>query len=525
MTEKPHQECPFEECGSSDAFSYNTDGFGYCHSCHSKYPSNKPVYDWAEEKYPLKEKKAKVKKEITDVTYEGIRGLDADVAKLYGIQLQLDVDGEPVQYAFRYPNNTKYLQVERPNGKKQIHMKNKGVKNLSLFGPDFNAGSSSRIYITEGEFDAASLYQVLGKTYPVVSLPSSSIGDDFVKHNHDYLSKFKEIVYAGELDDPGRKSAERLYKAYPDKFYYVPLTKWKDANEFLEKGDGEDLMWAARKPQRYSPDNFFCSEDEFEKILREENPYEYLETGHSGIDYMCRGLVKGGLTFIKAPPGTGKTELVRYFERAVLQADSKLGLIHMEEMKSFTLRAMATYELGVNVRTKEDALENGIDEEQVIEAAKKASKGENTIIFEMRSHDEPIEIIEYCRLAAGVYGAEFIFIDHIQRLVYKGGIENATSNLTKIASNMAELAKELNIGIIAISHLNEEGHTKYAKSLEEEAIICIKIDRDKDAEDEREKNTTEFYIEKNRPFSRLGPAGKVFYDPETTLLEEITFEV
>ena len=32
MAEVSHQPCPF--CGSSDAFSYNTDkGVGYCHSC------------------------------------------------------------------------------------------------------------------------------------------------------------------------------------------------------------------------------------------------------------------------------------------------------------------------------------------------------------------------------------------------------------------------------------------------------------------------------------------------------------
>lgn len=525
MTERPHKPCPYEDCGSSDAFSYNTEGFGFCHACHTKYPSNKPMFDWAKEEYPVKETTKKEKREVASVTYEGIRGIQPDVAKLYGIQLQLDADGEPIQYAFRYPKNTKYLDVERPDGKKKIWMKNKSVKNNDFFGPEFNAGSSKKIYITEGEFDAASLYQALGCSLPVVSMPSSSISEDFLKKTYPYLSKFEQIIYAGELDDPGKRSAEKLYNIYPDKFFYVPLTKWKDANEFIENGDSEDLKWAALKPQRYTPDNFFCSEVEFDKILREENPYEYLPIGHEGLDYMIRGLVRGGLTFIKAPPGTGKTELVRYFERAVLQNDRKLGLIHMEEMKSFTLRAMATYELGVNVRTKEDAVENGIDEEKVIEAAKKAAGGDNTIIFEMRSHDEPVEIIEYCRLAASVYGAEFIFIDHIQRLVYKGGVENATSNLTRIASNLAELAKELDIGIIAISHLNEDGHTKYAKSLEEEAIICIKIERNKEAEDEREKNTTDFYIEKNRPFSRLGHAGKVYYDPQSTILEEVKYDV
>ena len=195
--------------------------------------------------------------------------------------------------------------------------------------------------------------------------------------------------------------------------------------------------------------------------------------------------------------------------------------MHMEEVKSLTYRAMATYELGKNVRTKDDAIDSGVSEEDVEKAAVKAAKGERTIIFEMKSGDDPIEVINYCRLAAGVYGANYIFIDHIQRLAYLSGVDGATGVLTRLASNLAQLSKELNIGIIIISHINEDGHTKYAKSLEEEAIICLKIERDKEATETDERNTTRFYVEKNRPFSKLGYAGAVLYDEETTLLEEI----
>ena len=142
----------------------------------------------------------------------------------------------------------------------------------------------------------------------------------------------------------------------PEKFYYVPMSKHKDANEFLMEGDESDLKWAALKPQRFAPDNFFVGDLEVEKAITTENPYEYVPTGHTGIDDKIRGLVKGGLTFIKALRGQGKTELVRYFEVGLLKQNTRLALLHMEEMKSTTYRAMATYELGWNVRTKEDAV-------------------------------------------------------------------------------------------------------------------------------------------------------------------------
>ena len=90
---------------------------------------------------------------------------------------------------------------------------------------------------------------------------------------------------------------------------------------------------------------------------------------------------------------------------------------------------------------------------------------------------------------------------------------------------MAQLAKELNVCVVFISQVNDDGRTKYAAALEEEAIICIKIERDTESEDETERNTTTFVVDKNRPFAKLGKAGAVYYNPETTVLEEVSFDV
>ena len=520
--DNPHLACPYTECGSSDAFNWNDDGYGQCHSCSRSYPSKdmSQVYDWVKQEYPLKERRKPMEIPVTGGTYNGIRSIDADVCELFGIQLQTGDKGEAVRYAYKYPQTVKYRLV---SDKSKTWTKDRGMGMNHLFGPEFNSGSSKRIYLTEGEFDAASLYQILGKTFPVKSLPSASIGEKFIKHNHIYLSSFKEIIYAGELDDAGRRAADKLYAAFPDKFWYVPMSKHKDANDFLQSGDADDLMWAARKPQRYSPENFFCSDQDVEDAILNENPYEYVPTGHTGLDDKIRGMVKGGITFIKAPRGTGKTEVIRYFETGLLRdEESRVALLHMEEMKSTTYRSMATYQLGVNVRTKDDAKENNVSEQEVITAAKEMTKGERTIIFEMMSHDDPLKLLDYIRLAATVYGAGFIFIDHVQRLAYlsSSGVDGATSVLTTLGSRAAQLAKELNIGVIFISQVNDDGRTKYAASLEEEAIICIKIERDVETEDEVLQNTTNFIVDKNRPFAKLGNAGSVYYDPDTTILSE-----
>ena len=206
MPEVHHQPCPFTQCGSSDAFSYNTDKqTGHCKSCNSGYPSTKEVFSWVKDEYPVQERKPSVThREVVGSVYKGIRSIDPSVCELYGIQLQLDADGSPVRYAFKWPNNVKY----RGYDEKKFWLKERAALD-DLFGPDFNSGSSKRIYITEGEFDAASLYQILGKTFPVKSLPSSTLSDRFIKKNYEYLNSFTEVVYAGEQDPAGKAAAEK----------------------------------------------------------------------------------------------------------------------------------------------------------------------------------------------------------------------------------------------------------------------------------------------------------------------------
>lgn len=523
MSEHPHQPCPFPSCGSSDAFSYNADkGAGYCHSCGESYPSKQKTYDWAKETYPPPEKKVNVKQiPVVSSTYEGIRGLDPEVAKIYGIQKQLDADGNPVRYAFKHKNNIKY----RGHDEKTFWVKESGQSMDDLFGPEFNAGGK-RLYLTEGEFDAASLYQVMGKTYPVLSLPSASIGEKFLKRHYEYLNSFTEIAYAGELDEAGRKAAEKIYGAFPSKFWYVPLTKWKDANEFLQNGDGDLLKWAALKPQRYTPENFYVSLDRFEKLLREETPYEFVPTPCAALNDAIQGHTKGGMTLYKAYPGSGKTTLFRYFQYDLLKnTDQKIAVLHLEESKSTTLRGLASYELNKNVNTKVSAAESGVTEEEIQKCLSSFIKDDNLILFEFNPSDYG-DIFEAClryvRMAITAYGANYIFLDHVQRLAYMAGVEDATRNLTTFAVKVEDICREFNVGFNAISHLNNEGAAKYAKSLEESCIIAVDLTRDKESEDEIEQNTIRLNIPgKNRPWAKLGEAGKLFYNSQTTLLEEI----
>ena len=82
--------------------------------------------------------------EVKSSTYKGIRSIEPDVCEMYGIQLQLGEDGKPVRYAYKYPHTVKYRMF---NDKSKSWVKDRGLGMNMLFGPEFNAGSSNRIYI------------------------------------------------------------------------------------------------------------------------------------------------------------------------------------------------------------------------------------------------------------------------------------------------------------------------------------------------------------------------------------------
>lgn len=496
-----HQTCP--QCHANEALSIFEGG--YWGFCHSKCGNIK-----------LKEK---IVKDVVRGDFREVRGISAETCKLFGIQVQVDEDDNPVRYAFKYPETTKYRKVDE----KKFWLKDSGVKLKSLFGPTFNAGSSKRIYLTEGEFDAASLYQVLGGSYPVMSIPSGAgggSGEAFLKANYDYLNSFQELALCFDNDEPGKAAAAKFYAAFPSKTYAVSMTKHKDANAFLVAGDTDDLKWAALKPQRYTPDNFWVSENQIEELLMEP-PYAYMPTGHVGLDEVIRGITKGCMTTILAQEGIGKSELLGYFEWCALNNDqtAKVAVMHLEEQKSVVVGRLASYAAGENLKYAA-----GSDElrAKAMKALGDIIAEERLLVMDMRAEDDPYALLDHIRIAHAVYGCEWIFVDHIHQVADQEA-ENGDDErkvLDKLSSRLARMARDLQIAIVIISHVNDDGKTRSSRMIRKQAGIVIDLERDLTNDDEEIRNTTTLTCSKNRPWGKTGSCGYLRYDAETNTMTE-----
>jgi len=532
MSEAIHLPCPDEqECGSSDAYSFNgTKGQGYCHACELKtWLHNDEI--WAKrgsgKGYKLGTNNSAVQvvedftpkdiKEPTGGTFVGMRGITSSTMEKFNVK----TDGDKQHYV--YPSGgvkTRYIST------KDFSASN--LRSDELFGMNLFPVNASRIVtITEGEVDTMSAWQMLsqGSTYtnPVVSLPSATPSGKLWEKCKGWLDSFEKIILSVDNDTAGAKVAETMFDLFPTKVYMMDHGSHKDANDFLQAGDQKaykSAWWGARK---YSPAGFTAGVDAWMSAIDGEDPYEYTPTPIEAYNKIGKGLVKGGITVVKAPPGTGKSSYLRMLMHFLaVKQDKVTAALMMEEVKSVTGRAMATYQLGTNVKTKEDAEFNGVSEDQVKEAIKVVlgETGERFVSFDINPQDPVEDTLKQCKYAISVYNAEYIFIDHLQRLAYLSGTDGATAALTELGVKLTELAKRRNVGIICISHVNSDGRTKYASSIEEEAIVLIEMSRDKKSEDIQERNTTYLEITKNRPYALTGPAGMLTYDVETDMVTE-----
>ena len=118
MTNVSRLPCPFVDCQSSDAFSWDTDkACGKCHSCGNGYPSRKPTFDWASEEYPTEWTRKEnnvmqsqtptnlsvVKEEFLTPVYRTMRSISDKTMQFYSVKTYVNADGESIRQEYVYP--------------------------------------------------------------------------------------------------------------------------------------------------------------------------------------------------------------------------------------------------------------------------------------------------------------------------------------------------------------------------------------------------------------------------------------
>jgi twinkle protein len=384
----------------------------------------------------------------------------------------------------------------------------------------FPAASSKYITITEGELDAASVYQMLGRGYPVVSVRSSSSARGDCERVRDYLNSFERIYLCFDGDEPGQQAVNSVARLFDfNKVFHVKMPPdMKDANEFLQKGKSKEFGYLWWNSKRILPEGIISSQVEFDQIIDNANEKPSIALPFPTLQNMTYGLRTGETYLFTALEGIGKTEILRAIEHHLLKTtDSNIAIIHLEESKERSLKGLAGYELQTPVHLPD----SGVAKEAVKQAIASAVKVDNRLhLYSHFGSDDPDVILDIIRFLATSCNCKYIFLDHITMVVSGLASDDERKALDYISTQLAMMVESLDFCLVFVSHVNDQGLTRGSRNISKVAGTWVHLDRNQLAETEEERNTTKLLVKKNRFGARTGPAGELYFDMGTFMVTE-----
>lgn len=529
---------PCDECGSSDANCYYTDGHHYCFSCGHFTPP-----EGEQEDAPKATKKAPADLINYEIKALKARGVSRETAALfdYGVG---KFKGEPVQVA-----NYKDLHGNPVGQKLRFRDKEEGMpflgsqKKAALFGA-WRAGKSKRLVITEGELDAMSMSQMMGNSWPVVSLKRGADGaTKDIAEALDWLMGFDEICLCFDMDEPGRNAAVAAAEVLVGRTVTIAHLPLKDANEMLLAGRTKEAVHAVFNAKPYTPESVVSGEDIWTRLRNRPKV-----VSHPFPDYMTEmnkkalGIRLGELETWTSGSGMGKTTMIKQLQAHYRRTTPyNQAIIHLEEPLEDTAESL----LGVWMEKRMDLPEvaDTVTDEELRAAFEemflaKDNKGNERIYLHdafgsMGSDENLMNRIRYYAIA---HDCKIIWLDHLSILVSDMGEQgDERRRIDALMHNLKNLTVELGIYIGLISHLKKAGGS--GPSFEEGAVPSLDdlrgsgsikqlsnsvfaLSRNQQAESEVERNTTQCHVLKCRKTGDTGPADFLSFDRLTGTFKE-----
>lgn len=463
----------------------------------------------------------------TNATYEYLpwRGITAEWFRKYKVKTRVSSDGKPEALGFIYPNGSyKVRSLDKKEFRAYPGPNGEEIGTAGLFGRNlFDPGSHKYVTITEGELDAVSLAQVLGS--PVVSVHSSSSAKLDCSVDRSWLNSFERIYLAFDADGPGRDAADAVASLFDcNKLYQVKFTRFKDANEYLQAGEPDELRNIWWNAKRYQPDSIKSSFSDFKQILMEPMA-KGISYPFPTLTYMTYGIRTGESVLLTAQEGVGKTEIMHTIEHHILKETSdvgdgeqvNLGAIFLEEPKKRHLQALA----GLKLRKPVHLPDSGVSEAESFDALQQLIvKDDRLHVYSHFGSDDPDAILDTIRFLASGRSCRYILLDHINMVVSGLAGENERKALDYFSTRLEMMVKELDFALIMVAHVNDDGLTRGSRYISKVADIRIDASRDIKNEDPYERNTIHLMVSKNRFCGRTGPAGRLVFDPITYSLSE-----
>ncbi len=240
-----------------------------------------------------------------------------------------------------------------------------------------------------------------------------------------------------------------------------------------------------------------------------------IPTGFYELDKLLGGLQKSDLIILAARPSVGKTALALDMVRhIVLREKKKVGFFSLEMSKDQLMMRLLAMESGIglwNVR------QGSLEEEELIRLSEVVGQFSEAGLW---IDDQPgLSIVELKARARRLYlehKIDFIVVDYLQ-LIRGTRQESRVQEVSEISQELKNIARELNIPVLALSQLSRKVEDRADKmpqladlrdsgSIEQDADIVMFIHREELYDpDTEKKGIADIKIAKHRN----GPTGTI----------------
>lgn len=215
----------------------------------------------------------------------------------------------------------------------------------------------------------------------------------------------------------------------------------------------------------------------YEEIFKNRGKLIGVTTGFKPLDDITGGFREGQLIVIGAATKGGKTSMAVNMATRAANAGHPVGFISLE-MSSGELfdRFVSSYGgVDISVLSKEPSKR---DIDNISRAAAQASL--LPIFIRDEGDVNPLQLRAAMRRMCAVHKTRIIVVDYIQLLSPTDRKDSRERQVAEASRTLKQLAKELNVTIIALTQLNADGASRESRAIEMDSDLFLVIERDDD---------------------------------------------
>jgi replicative DNA helicase len=312
--------------------------------------------------------------------------------------------------------------------------------------------------------------------YDVLTLGTPALALEHLRMVHDKATRRRCVdtlrVLAGVLRDEARPVSECVSEAQS------VVGAWTLTQEVAPtmQGDVETLL------------------TELDDVYNGRRP-AVLPTGIEALDAVIGGL-QPTLTVVGALPGVGKSALVAAICRNLAQRGTAVGLVSLEDDRSWLVRRLTSDLCGIGVHAMLTRRLPQMAMEAIGNAAEKAHALGRFIHIDGRGGLTAPEVVASARYMLS-RGCKAVLVDHLGEVRVDHKAQRHDLEIANALSQLRQLAKSYRVPVVVMSHLTRDTGTEYdeptiksfafSAAVERMARVALGLYRVKDHAGERDK--------------------------------------